>query len=82
MFVSLADPPPLAPQLEPLRASIGDANFAALAQPGLTTVRFHGYDIGRHAARLILSRLQDTSSETMCIDVGFEVIERGSTKFR
>ncbi|MGI9434792.1 MAG: LacI family DNA-binding transcriptional regulator [Geminicoccaceae bacterium] len=62
-------------------AAIGDANFAALAPPGLTTVRFHGYDIGRHAARLILSRLQDGSDETKCIDVGFEVIERGSTKF-
>lgn len=62
-------------------AAIGDANFAALAPPGLTTVRFHGYDIGRHAARLILSRLQDASDETRCIDVGFEVIERGSTKF-
>ena len=61
-------------------AAIGDANFAALAPPGLTTVRFRGYDIGRHAARLILSRLQDAPNRTMCIDVGFEVIVRGSTK--
>ncbi|MGI9486611.1 MAG: substrate-binding domain-containing protein [Geminicoccaceae bacterium] len=63
-------------------AAIGDANFAALAQPGLTTVRFHGYDIGRHAARLILAKLRDAPDETRCIDVGFEVIERGSTTFR
>lgn len=62
-------------------AGIGDANFAALAPPGLTTGRFHGYDIGRHAARLILARLQESPNGTTCIDVGFEVIERGSTKF-
>jgi len=61
-------------------AGIGDANFAALAEPGLTTIRFHGYDIGRHAAGLILSKLRGTSDESTCIDVGFEVMARGSTK--
>lgn len=59
---------------------IGDANFAALAQPGLSTVHFYGYDIGKHAAGLILSKLHGTSDESTCIDVGFEVIKRGSTK--
>ena len=63
-------------------AGIGDANFAALAEPGLTTIRFHGYDIGKHAAELILSKLRGTSDESTCIDVGFEVMARGSTKSR
>ncbi len=61
-------------------AGIGDANFAALAKPGLTTIHFHGYEIGRRAAGLILARLHDQPSGTNCIDLGFEVIERGSTR--
>ncbi|MCP4382967.1 MAG: substrate-binding domain-containing protein [Hyphomicrobiales bacterium] len=59
---------------------IGDANFAALVQPGLTTVHFPGYEIGRRAIQLILSRLNDQHPQDDCIDVGFEVIERGSTR--
>ena len=63
-------------------AGIGDANFTALVQPGLTTVHFPGYVIGRRAAELILSRLRGASNENDCVDVGFEVIERGSTQSR
>ncbi len=63
-------------------AGIGDANFTALVQPGLTTVHFPGYEIGRRAAELILSRLSGTSDRSDCVDIGFEVVERGSTKSR
>lgn len=61
-------------------AGIGDANFAGLVEPGLTTVHFRGYEIGKRAAQLIVSRIEGVAPTTDCVDVGFTVIDRGSTR--
>jgi LacI family gluconate utilization system Gnt-I transcriptional repressor len=63
-------------------AGIGDAHIAGLVSPGLTTVRIHGYEIGRHAAEMILARLRDQSVAEPCLEVAFEVVARGSTRSR
>lgn len=59
---------------------IGDANIAALASPGLTTVHFHGQRIGRRSAELMLARLNDPTSESGRFDIGFQIVPRGSTR--
>lgn len=59
---------------------IGDANIAALASPGLTTVHFRGHEIGRRSAELMLERLNDPTSGGGCLDIGFQIVSRGSTR--
>ena len=44
-------------------AGIGDANIASLVSPGLTSVRFPGYEIGRRAAEMILTRLRGLTGD-------------------
>lgn len=61
-------------------AGIGDANIAALVNPGLTTVHIHGYEIGWRAAEMMLSRLRGQPPSSACLDVGFEIVARGSTR--
>lgn len=47
--------------------------------PSLTTVRFPRYEIGSQAAELIVNRSLGVPSETRCLNLGFEVIQRNST---
>jgi LacI family gluconate utilization system Gnt-I transcriptional repressor len=61
-------------------AGIGDANIAALVSPGLTTVHIRGYEIGQRAAAMMLARLRGETSGRSCVDVGFEIAVRGSTR--
>lgn len=58
---------------------IGDANIAALVTPGLTTVQFHGREIGKRSAELLLQRLNGQSIVDEKQDVGFKIVCRGST---
>lgn len=58
----------------------GDADFAAHMAPALTTVRVDGAGMGRHAARLILSRCRGEMPPKAIIDVGFRIVERESTQ--
>ena len=46
---------------------------------GLTTVRIHGYEIGRLAAEMILARLRGQSIAKPCLEVDFEIVGRDST---
>lgn len=57
----------------------GDADFAAHLLPSLTTVQVDGAAIGRQAAQLLLARWQDQPVPGPVVDVGFRIMERGST---
>jgi LacI family gluconate utilization system Gnt-I transcriptional repressor len=57
----------------------GDADFAAHLVPSLTTVHVDGAGIGRQAAQLILDRCAGQPVEQRVIDVGFRIVERGSS---
>lgn len=46
--------------------------------PAITSIRFPRYEIGRHAARLLLDRIEKDSTATAIMDLGFKVIERQS----
>jgi len=61
-------------------AGIGDANIAALVNPGLTTVHIHGYEIGWRAAEMMHARLRGEPPTSSFLDVGFEIVARGSTR--
>ncbi|MDO8300853.1 LacI family DNA-binding transcriptional regulator [Lacisediminimonas sp.] len=66
-------------------ADIGIAGFddIELAQeflPPLTTVRLRRYEIGRNAANMLMDRFRGNQPAQRTIDLGFEVIVRGSTK--
>jgi LacI family transcriptional regulator, gluconate utilization system Gnt-I transcriptional repressor len=56
----------------------GDLDFAAHTFPALSTVRIDRPAIGRKAAEALLTRIDGQSVEKV-LDIGFELIERGST---
>lgn len=57
---------------------VGDFDIAAEISPGLTTIRLHAREIGRHAAALLLRRLEGDTAGDKVLDLGFELIVRGS----
>lgn len=57
----------------------GDADFAAHLEPPLTSVQVDGAGIGRTAARLLLERYRGETVAEPVVDVGFRIVERGST---
>lgn len=57
----------------------GDQELAAAANPGLSTVRVHDIEIGQAAARLVIARAEGRPAAAPVVDVGFSIIERGST---
>jgi LacI family gluconate utilization system Gnt-I transcriptional repressor len=59
----------------------GDLPFAAGTHPALTTIRPAGARIGREVARLALAGLSgsDIAEADRLIDVGFELVVRGTT---
>ncbi|MGX5806389.1 substrate-binding domain-containing protein [Bradyrhizobium sp. Arg314] len=54
--------------------------MAAAINPSLTTVRVDRVGLGRKAAELIVSRLKGNSFSPQVVDVGFQLVERGSTR--
>ncbi len=56
----------------------GDNNFAADAQPALSTVRIDGTAIGRQAARFLLDRAAGHAVEARVVDLGFALVPRAS----
>ncbi|MBL8362114.1 MAG: LacI family DNA-binding transcriptional regulator [Rubrivivax sp.] len=60
----------------------GDADFAECQEPSLTTVRIAGADIGRRAAEMVIARGQGREVAERIVDVGFSIVERGSTASR
>jgi LacI family gluconate utilization system Gnt-I transcriptional repressor len=61
-------------------AGFDDVDLASQMVPTLTTVRIPRYEIGATAARLILARLAGKTVEQRVLDLGFEVVVRGSTR--
>ncbi len=57
----------------------GDLDFAGDLDPALTTVHIKGGAIGRQAARFIVDRAQGRDVTERIVDIGFSIIERGST---
>ena len=57
----------------------GDLAFAGDTHPALSTVRIDGTGIGRQAARFIVDRAAGRVVDDKVIDLGFQVIERGSS---
>jgi len=59
-------------------AGFGDFEFAGEFGLGLTTVRIPGYAIGAEAGRMIVRRKQGDTDAPRIVDVGFEIVRRGS----
>jgi LacI family transcriptional regulator len=58
--------------------ALGDTELASLIRPGITAVRYDWAETGRVAARLIVSRLDGSKSETERFIVPYEFIIRES----
>lgn len=61
-------------------AGFDDVDLAAQVNPGLTTVRIPRYEIGRRAAEMMLQRIGGGRVEPPALDLGFEIVERASTR--
>jgi LacI family transcriptional regulator, gluconate utilization system Gnt-I transcriptional repressor len=60
-------------------AGFNDLDFAQAAEPALSTVRTHRYQIGRQAVMSIRNQMNGQRSEQRIVDLGFEIIGRRST---
>lgn len=60
-------------------AGFDDVDLAAQLDPPLTTVRIPMRAMGRRAAELLLTRLQGAPVASPVVDLGYEIVERGST---
>jgi LacI family gluconate utilization system Gnt-I transcriptional repressor len=66
----------------PARIAVAASDDNDLMQhtiPPLTTVRFPRYEIGARSAEIIIARAQGEAAVSRSVDLGFEVIQRGST---
>lgn len=61
-------------------AGFDDVDLAAQLDPPLTTVRIPMREIGQKTAQLLLERAQGLEPQSRIIDLGFEIVSRGSTK--
>jgi LacI family gluconate utilization system Gnt-I transcriptional repressor len=57
----------------------GDLGFTGDTHPALTTVHVDGPAIGQQAARFIIDRLQQRDSGPAVRDIGFSILQRGSS---
>jgi len=60
-------------------SGFGNAEFGAHMLPSITTVHVDGPEIGRLAAHLIMDRCRGVQPKQSAYDLGFHLIERGST---
>jgi len=61
-------------------AGYDDIELAQEFLPPLTTVRLQRYEIGTTAAKLLVERFQGREPAQRVVDVGFEIVVRGSTR--
>lgn len=57
----------------------GDQEYAAYTLPPLTTVKVDRVVLGKRAADALLLRMEGKTQANNIIDIGFDIIERGST---
>jgi LacI family transcriptional regulator, gluconate utilization system Gnt-I transcriptional repressor len=57
-----------------------DLDFAEFTEPGLTTVHVPRYDIGYRAADMLIRAVQEENLSDEKLDLGFTVVERGTTR--
>lgn len=60
-------------------AGFDDVDICAQLDPPLTTVRIPMREIGRQAALMLLARLNNEVVGTSTLDLGYQIVERGST---
>ncbi|WP_083384271.1 substrate-binding domain-containing protein [Cupriavidus sp. USMAHM13] len=65
--------------LEARLQQLGPDGRIAHLSPSLTMVQVDGAGIGTRAAQLLLARCRGESAAPAVVDVGFRVVERGST---
>jgi LacI family gluconate utilization system Gnt-I transcriptional repressor len=63
-------------------AGSDDDELQENVSPPLTSIRFPRYEIGRRAASMVMDRAAGRSSGSAILDLGFEIIQRASTKVR
>jgi LacI family gluconate utilization system Gnt-I transcriptional repressor len=63
-------------------AGSDDDELQENVSPPLTSIRFPRYEIGRRAAGMVMDRVAGRSSGSAILDLGFEIIQRASTKVR
>jgi LacI family gluconate utilization system Gnt-I transcriptional repressor len=61
-------------------AGYDDIELAQEFLPPLTTVRLRRYEIGTEAARMLLERIGGREPAQRTVDLGFELVARGSTR--
>lgn len=59
---------------------MGDSRIATILQPSLSTVHFHYKSSGREAARLLIEMMQKNEDARKEIKMGYQIIERDSTR--
>lgn len=57
-----------------------DLDFASVAQPPLTTIKVPLFDMGYRAADTVIRRVEGYLPKENSIDLGFKLIERGTTR--
>ncbi len=60
-------------------AGFGDSPASQWVQPALTTVSYPMSDIGTKSGQLLLARLRGEAIDNAQADLGFQIMERGST---
>ena len=60
-------------------ASFDDLDLLQHLVPAVTTIRIPRYDIGRRSAEVLLDRIGGKPNERLCVDLGFEIVQRQST---
>ncbi|MFN3937527.1 MAG: LacI family DNA-binding transcriptional regulator [Gemmobacter sp.] len=61
-------------------AGFNDLEFSAVAEPGLTSVRTHRYEMGQRAVEMVRSVLAGQRPTARTVDLGCTLIARGSTQ--
>ena len=60
-------------------ATFDDVDMLRYLTPTITTIRLPRYDIGWRSAQCLLDRIEGAASTPVVLDLGFEIIQRGST---
>ena len=61
-------------------AGFGDTLMAQIVEPNLTTVHYHYRTSGEEAARLLVGLLEEETKVRRELKMGYEIMERGSTR--